>query len=61
MVTILTFASLLYTAENARDHAGFNCTTWHAYAYTFFEEKKSFMKMDALFVENLILSDDNTW
>ena len=40
---------------------GFLSTTWYAFAYTFFEEKKSFMKMDALFVENLILSDDNTW
>ena len=36
-------------------------TTRHLHAYTFFEEKKSFMKMDALFVENLILTDDNTW
>ena len=30
MVTILTFASLLYTAENARDHSNYNCTVWEA-------------------------------
>ena len=30
MVTILTFTSLLYTAENARDHGDHNCTVWEA-------------------------------
>ena len=30
IVTILTFASLLYTAENARDHDNYNCTVWEA-------------------------------
>ena len=30
MVTILTFTSLLYTAENARDQGDHNCAVWEA-------------------------------